>query len=432
MAKDLISALGLFTPFSSLSSELLAKLKLLFSPFTLKPSESLNLNEIYLVIAGEISAGDNLPMTPSIFNVNWLFSKSVSPDAEEIKAISAIEGFKSTRADLEKIILESDEFRAVMMNYFADSLKKDKASKDLVVGIFDAKSYDKKYFNHLDSEYKALGLTVKYFDSRLGPTTIELAKTCKIIIIFVNDELSLELVDKLADFGVELVCLRSAGFNNVDIDRCDQKRLSVARVPKYSPHAVAEHAISLMLALNRRIVIASNKTKEGDFSLGTFMTGFDMYKKTVGVVGTGKIGRVLCEILIGFGCKVLAYDIRENDEMKGKGVEYVSLEEIWKKCDIVSLHSPLLPETKHMVNKDSIKMMKKGIMLINTSRGGLINTEDLVEGLKSGQIGFAGLDVYENESEYFFEDFSERVIQDDLLTRLTSFRNVIVTGKSVS
>jgi D-lactate dehydrogenase len=221
---------------------------------------------------------------------------------------------------------------------------------------------------------------------------------------------------------------RSAGFNNVDLVRCDEKGLTVARVPKYSPNAVAEHALTLIMALNRRIVHSSNRTRSGDFSLGTFLTGFDLYKKTVGVVGTGKIGRVLCGILKGFGCRVIAFDVKHDEGMKDIGVEYVDLEEIWKQCDVISLHSPLLPETKHMVNKDTIKMMKRGVMLVNTSRGGLVKTDDLIEGLKSGQIGFAGLDVYENESEYFFEDFSERLIDDDLLTRLTSFHNVIVTG----
>jgi D-lactate dehydrogenase len=225
-----------------------------------------------------------------------------------------------------------------------------------------------------------------------------------------------------------MIALRAAGYNNVDLQACQAHDISVTRVPAYSPHAVAEHTVALMLALNRKIHRAYSRVRDGNFSLSGLL-GFDMHGKTVGVVGVGKIGRCVVDILLGFGCKVLGYDKYQDEELAARaGFRYVEMDALLSQSDIITLHAPLLPSTYHLINADTLKMMKRGVMLINTSRGGLIDSPALVEGLKDGRIGSAGLDVYEEESEYFFEDRSDRVIRDDVLARLTSFNNVMITS----
>jgi D-lactate dehydrogenase len=249
-----------------------------------------------------------------------------------------------------------------------------------------------------------------------------------VVCAFVNDSIDAEVVEELNRMGIELIALRCAGFNNVDIEACEKYGINVVRVPAYSPYAVAEHTIALIMALNRHIHKANNRIREGNFSLDG-LVGFDMYQKTVGILGTGKIGKCLIDILLGFGCKILAYDkFPDKVIAQMKSVEYVELDTIFRESDIISLHIPLTPETYHLINKDSISLMKHGVMLINTSRGGLVNSQDLIEGLKTGQIGSAGLDVYEEESKYFFEDFSQTIISDDTLARLTTFNNVMITS----
>jgi len=292
------------------------------------------------------------------------------------------------------------------------------------VAIFDSKPYTELTFK----QRNRFDFALHFFENRLSLESAAMAAGFKAICVFVNDCLDKKVIEQLQNLGVELIALRCAGYNNVDLQACGRYGLSVVRVPAYSPYAVAEHAVGLMLALNRRIHHAHNRVREGNFSLNG-LVGFDMHGKTAGVVGTGKIGKCLVSILAGFGCRILAYDVRPDRETAARpGVEYVSLERIFSDSDIISLHAPLIPATRHMINAEAIAKMKRGVMLINTSRGALIDTRALVNGLKSGRIGYAGLDVYEEESEYFFEDRSDRVITDDVLARLTTFHNVIVTS----
>ena len=226
---------------------------------------------------------------------------------------------------------------------------------------------------------------------------------------------------------MNLIALRCAGYNNIDLDAAKAHNISIVRVPAYSPESVAEHTVALILTLNRKTHKAYNRVREGNFSLNNLI-GFNLYKKNIGVIGTGKIGATFCNIIKNFGCQVFAYDINENEELKANGIQYVSLDELFEKADIISLHCPLNEHTKHIINKNAIDKMKDGVMLINTSRGGLIKTADVITGLKSKKIGFLGIDVYEQEENLFFKDLSEIIIEDDLLMRLISFPNVLITS----
>ena len=294
----------------------------------------------------------------------------------------------------------------------------------LKVALFDAKSYDIESFERRNDGRFA----IHPIEASLNEATAPAAEGHKVVCIFVNDTCDAKVVKALAALGVELVALRCAGFNNVDLAACRERGLSVVRVPEYSPYAVAEHTVGLMLMLNRGLHRAYERNRAGYFVLEG-LTGFDMRGKTVGVVGTGRIGRCTAAILLGFGCRVLAFDKYPNDEFgRREGVEYVALERLWADSDIISLHVPLLPETHHLVNPSTIAQMKRGVMLINTSRGGLVDARALVEGLKSGKIGSAGLDVYEEEAGIFFHDMSGQVLSDDVLARLMTFQNVVVTS----
>ena len=267
-----------------------------------------------------------------------------------------------------------------------------------------------------------------YVEFKLGPKTASLAEGFEAVCIFVHDSIDEETIESLYQHGVRLLALRCAGYNNVALKKAQELGIKVVRVPEYSPYAVAEHAVALTMSLNRNIHRAYARVRENNFSLNGLI-GFDMFGKTVGIVGTGKIGRVAANIFKGFGCKVLAYDVFKNEgEAQKIGYEYVSLKDLYMKSDIISLHVPLTLETYHMINKESIRIMKEGVIIVNSSRGQLIDTKDLIEGLKSGKIKGAGLDVYEEEEEYFFEDWSNQVVQDDDLARLLSFNNVIVTA----
>ena len=245
--------------------------------------------------------------------------------------------------------------------------------------------------------------------------------------MFVNDQLDAQVLLRLAGQDTKLIALRCAGFNNVDLPSAEQLGFTVARVPAYSPRAVAEHTVGLILALSRRLHKAYNRVREGNFALDGLL-GLELYQRTVGVIGTGKIGAITAEILRGFGCELLAYDIAKNPQVESLGGEYVSLEELYTKADIISLHCPLVPATHHMIDDEALARMKPGVMLINTSRGKLIDTRAVVRGLKSGKIGALGLDVYEEEADLFFEDLSNEVIQDDVFARMLTFPNVIITG----
>lgn len=288
------------------------------------------------------------------------------------------------------------------------------------IAFFDTKPYDIPGFHRYSDP---AGIEMKFFESNLDIDTASLAKGYDAVCVFVNDIVSAEVVDKLYQLGVKAVLLRCAGFNNVDIRACRGK-LRVFRVPAYSPYAVAEHAMALLLTINRHTHKAYNRTREFNFSLQG-LTGFDLYGKTIGIVGTGKIGRVFSDICKGFGMRILAYDKFPNSET---GLNYVTLDTLLKESDIISLHCPLTEETNHLIDAESIAKMKSGVIILNTSRGGLVNTEDLIIGLKEGKIGAACLDVYEEEGDLFYEDLSGNIVMDDKLVRLISMPNVIVTS----
>ena len=294
----------------------------------------------------------------------------------------------------------------------------------LRIAFFDAKSYDIESFNAVNKDYN---FDIRYYQERLSISTVPLAKGADVVCIFVNAECDAQVIDELINNGVKLIALRCAGFNNVDL-KAAEGRIRVTRVPAYSPHAVAEYAVSLMLCLNRKIYRAVNRTRDGNFTLNGLL-GFDMYGKTAGVIGMGRIAKELIKILHGFGMNVMAYDLYPDHEFaKQYDVKVGSLDELYANSDIISLHCPLTPDTKFLINQDSIAKMKKGVMIINTGRGKLINTEDLIEGLRSKQVGSAGLDVYEEEREYFYEDKSDKMIDDDVLARLLMVPNVVLTS----
>jgi len=288
------------------------------------------------------------------------------------------------------------------------------------VAFFDAKEYDVESFNRANDSGQ---IKISYFETRLTEDTVTLAEGYDAVCIFVNDVVNARVIDKLLSFGVKLIALRCAGYNNIDIKYAYGK-IMITRVPAYSPYAVAEHAMAMLLTSIRRIHKAYIRTRDFNFSLNG-LTGFELYGKTVGVIGTGKIGRVFIDICRGFGMNVIAYDKLPS---KGYGIDYVDLDEIWEKSDIISLHCPLTDENLHMINEWTISMMKTGVVIINTSRGGLIDSEALLDGIKKRKIGAACLDVYEEESNIFFHDFSGHIIEDDVLARLISMPNVIVTS----
>lgn len=288
------------------------------------------------------------------------------------------------------------------------------------LAFFDTKSYDIPGFDRYGIP---AGVEIKYFEPNLNRDTVTLAAGFDAVCVFVNDTVDAVVVDKLYSLGVKAIVLRCAGFNNVDIKACEGK-LRVFRVPAYSPHAVAEHAMALLLTINRRTHKAYIRTRDFNFSLQG-LAGFDLYGKTVGIVGTGKIGRVFADICKGFGMKILAYDKFPNPDA---GLNYVDLPELFAQADIISLHCPLTEETHHLINAETIAMMKKGVTIINTSRGALVDTEALINGIKEKKVGAACLDVYEEEGDFFYEDFSGHIVQDDKLVRLIAMPNVIVTS----
>ena len=292
------------------------------------------------------------------------------------------------------------------------------------IAFFGAKPYDIASFDKVNEKYN---YDIRYYKGHLNPNNVVLTQDTDVVCFFVNDTADAAVIDAMVDNGVKLLALRCAGFNNVDL-KAAKGKLPVVRVPAYSPYAVAEYSLALMLSLNRKIHRAYWRTRDGNFSLNGLM-GFDMHGKTIGIIGTGKIAKILIRLLKGFGMRILAYDLYPDMKFAGEeGISYVSLDELYRESDIISLHCPLTDQTKYMIDKDSIDKMKEGVMIINTGRGQLINTNDLIEGLKEKKIAAAGLDVYEEEGEYFYEDKSDKIIDDDVLARLLSFNNVIVTS----
>lgn len=292
------------------------------------------------------------------------------------------------------------------------------------IAVFSTKPYDRRVLDEANLKHHH---ELVYFEARLTGATVGLTTGFDVVCPFVNDELGAGVVNSLADRGVRLITLRSAGFNHVDLAAAQQRGIVVTRVPAYSPYAVAEHAIGLILTLNRRLHRAYARVREGNFSLDGLL-GFDLHGKTVGVVGTGKIGAVFSRIMTGFACRILAHDPFPNDEIVRLGGEYVSMQRLLGEADIVALHLPLTPESHHLIDARAVAQMKRGAMLVNTSRGALIDTRAVIDGLKSGQIGALALDVYEEEADLFFEDLSQTVIQDDVFARLLTFPNVLITG----
>ena len=292
------------------------------------------------------------------------------------------------------------------------------------IAVFSAKRYDREF---LDAANAGAGHQLRYFDAPLDLDSVALAAGHEAVCIFVNDTADAAVIEALAGGGTRLVALRCTGFNNVDLQAAARFGIKVVRVVTYSPYSVAEHAVALLQAINRKIHRAYNRTRDSNFSLDGLM-GFDLHGKTVAVVGTGKIGRVFARIMVGFGCEVIGYDKYPVAEFEALGARYAAPAEIGATADIISLHCPLTPETHHIVNKDALARCKRGALLINTSRGGLIDTEAAIEALKSGQLGGLAIDVYEQEADLFFRDLSSTVISDDVFQRLLSFPNVIVTG----
>lgn len=291
------------------------------------------------------------------------------------------------------------------------------------IAVFSAKPYDETFLKRANATRNH---DLSFFDARLNVDTAALAQGFDGVCAFVNDHLDADVLSLLHEGGTRLVALRSAGFNHVDLMAAERLGITVARVPAYSPHAVAEHAVALILSLNRMTFRAHSRVRDGNFSLDGLL-GFDLYGKTVGVVGTGQIGLIFADIMHGFGCRILASDPFINPDAKDF-VEYVALETLYAEADIISLHCPLTPETDHLIDGEAIARMKPGVMLINTGRGRVVDTQAVIGGLKSGHIGYLGLDVYEEEEQLFFEDLSYKVIDDDQFMRLTTFHNVLITG----
>lgn len=291
------------------------------------------------------------------------------------------------------------------------------------VAVFSAKKYDREGF----SQWADSSLQFNYIDSRLNSNSVKLAAGNHAVCVFVNDEINATVLQQLSEMGIEMVALRCAGFNNVDLDAAKALGIRIARVPAYSPEAVAEHTIGMILCLNRKLHKAYNRVRDDNFALDGLL-GFNLFGKTVGLIGTGRIGLATARILHGFGCRLLCHDIKQNQQIAELGGRYVSLAELYAQSDIISLHCPLTPDTKHLINHYSIGSMKDGVMLINTSRGALIDSNAVITGLKNRKIGYLGLDVYEQEADLFFENLSEQVIDDEVFKRLLTFPNVLITG----
>lgn len=292
------------------------------------------------------------------------------------------------------------------------------------IAVFSTKPYDREFLVAANTNFKH---DLVFFEPRLSHETAALAKAFPAVCVFVNALLNAATLETIAQNDTKLIALRCAGFNNVDLASARGVGITVVRVPAYSPYAVAEHTAALLLNVNRKIHRAFARVREGNFSLEGLL-GFDLHGQTVGIVGTGKIGAVVAKIMHGFGCQVLAYDVTANPECEKLGVRYIPLPELFAKSDIISLHCPLMPETHHLINSQSLAQMKQNVVIINTSRGALIDTKAVIQGLKSGKIGYLALDVYEEEADLFFEDLSNKVIQDDVFARLLTFPNVVITG----
>ena len=292
------------------------------------------------------------------------------------------------------------------------------------IDFFSAKPYDKIFFNRFNKDYH---FDIQYHETHLGPHIVDIIKDAKAVCVFVNDKLGADVISELAEKGVKTIALRCAGFNNVDLEAAKKQGLRVCRVPAYSPEAVAEHAVAMLLTINRKTHKAYNRVREQNFALNGLL-GYNLAGKTIGVIGTGKIGKAFCTIMMGFGCRVLAFDIAPDPSLVKKGVQSLPMESLLKEADILSLHCPLTKENHYLVNKETLALMKPGVTILNTSRGGLINTAHIIEALKTQRVGALCIDVYEQEETLFFRDLSSSIIDDDKIQRLMSFPNVLITA----
>lgn len=292
------------------------------------------------------------------------------------------------------------------------------------ISFFSTQPYDRHFFSTYNDSF---GFQLEFFETQLNTQTVSLVENADAVCVFVNDRVDATVIEQLAARNVRIIALRCAGFNNVDLEAARINNIHVCRVPAYSPEAVAEHTAAMVLTLNRKTHKAYNRVREQNFSLNGLL-GFDLHGKTVGVIGTGNIGASFCRIMKGFGCRVVAFDVIANKQVEALGVDYLPVIEVLQQSDIVSLHCPLNDQTKHIINSSTLAMMKKGAMLINTSRGGLIDTPAVIAALKNGQLGYLGIDVYEQEEKLFFRDLSADIIEDDTIQRLMSFPNVLVTA----
>jgi len=292
------------------------------------------------------------------------------------------------------------------------------------IALFSSLSYDHEYFALAASGYTH---EINHFETRLRARTAYLARGHDAVCVFVNDVVDKECIGILKELDIKAIALRCAGFNNVDLEAASAYGIKVLRVPAYSPESVAEHALALILTLNRKTHKSYNRVREGNFSLER-LTGFNLHGKTVGVIGTGKIGEAFARIMLGMGCRVLAFDMYPNPALAKEGLVYVEQNRLLKESDIISLHCPLTPETHYMINKNTLALMKQGVMVINTSRGALLNTNDVIKSLKKGKVAYLGIDVYEQEEKLFFRDRSEEILQDDQIARLMTFPNVLITA----
>lgn len=442
MLEDLLKKIEVF---SSLNSEGMNALKSAMKPLELKDGdvlceEGVPGHSMYLVESGELSVikhgKDRAPVeitrlkpgeVAGIMSLVGHETRSAT-----LKAAGAVRLWEISHDDFQALLDRNPGIARSMLRVLSTYLREEievvaqlrtrDIDSRLKIAFFDSKPYTEETFVEKNGEKYAL----RFYESRLSLDTVSLAEGFKVVCAFVNDTIDEPVVRRLAAMGVEMVAMRCAGYNNVNLKLCKELGISVANVPAYSPHAVAEHAAALMLTLNRKVHRAHNRVREGNFSLNG-LVGFDMFGRTVGVIGAGKIGQCLVDIMVGFGCEVLVYD-RFPKEYASPRVRNASLDELFARSDIISLHAPLFPETYHIISAKSIAQMKKGVMIINTSRGGLVDAHALIDGLVSGQVGSAGLDVYEEEKDYFFEDTSDMVMKDETLARLTTFNNVIVTG----
>lgn len=433
--------------FSELDDDTLAIIQDLLQPATFQNNDRLceegEIGDIMFVIeSGEIAVlktledGDELQVATlgpgDIAGEMGLFGQRVR--TATLEAHSAVKAWTLNYDLFEGLLEHHGIVGKGLLSYLSEKLARETSliarlmARDIEKGLRVAFFHTSPYRNELYSQKNQYNYAMHFFTPRLTLDTVPLAAGFQVIVVSANDDLGGEVIDELHALGVELIALRCAGFNNVDLEACQRHGISVARVPAYSPYAVAEHAVALIMALNRRTHRAHSRIREGNFSLDG-LVGFDMHGRTAGVIGTGKIGSALLSILHGFGCDLIAHSRSAQQELVDRyGVQYVDLDTILEKADIISLHAPLTPKTHHLISAENIAKMKTGVMLINTARGGLVDTEALIEGLKSGKIGFAGLDVYEEEADYFYKDFSDSVITDDLLARLTTFNNVMITS----